>query len=225
MSRPILILGQSGSGKSSSIKTLPPKETFIINVCRKELPFRGAEANYTELSKQNPDGNMLLSDNYSVIGKTLEHIEKTKDKIKYYVVDDSQYLIVNEFMNKHSTHGKGNEVFSLYNTIADNFWKLLWNSKMYGKDKFFFFLHHCETTEAGQVKAKTIGKMLDEKIDIPGMFTTVLLCKREGSENFFLTQNDGFSPAKSPDGMFSEIKIPNDLLLVANQITSYYKGA
>lgn len=221
MSKPVLILGTSGSGKSSSIRTLPPNETFVVNVCRKELPFKGAKKKYTEISKSNPDGNMLFSDVYEVIEKTLDHVEKTRKQVKYFIIDDSQYLIVNEFMKKHATQGKGNEVFQLYNTIADNFWKLLWSSKLYRDDIFVFFLHHCETTDLGQVKAKTIGKMLDEKIDIPGMFTTVLLCRREGTDNYFFTQNDGTSPAKSPAGMFDEIKIPNDLKLVAGQITKY----
>lgn len=225
MSTPILVLGSSGSGKSTSIRTLNPKETFLINVCRKELPFKAARSLYTEInSESNTDGNMLSTDDYDAIKKTMSYIDKKRPEIKILVVDDSQYLIVNEFMKKHSTQGKGNEVFSLYNLIADNFWNLLWDSKMKREDLFVAFLHHCEMTEFGNIKAKTIGKMLDEKIDIPGMFTIVLYAKREGNKNYFFTQNDGTNPAKTPDGMFQEEKIPNDLNTVINSINSYYKG-
>jgi len=224
MSTPIIVLGASGSGKSTAIRTLNPKETFLINVCRKELPFRGARTNYVEISKTNPTGNCLSSDDYVTINKTITHIDTVRKEIKNIIIDDSQYLIVNEFMKKHSTQGKGNDVFNLYNTIADNFWKLLWDSKLLRDDIFVFFLHHSEITEAGNIKAKTIGKMLDEKIDLPGMVTIVLYAKREGDKNFFFTQNDGTSPAKTPDGMFTEKTIDNDLQLVINTINKYYKG-
>lgn len=225
MSYPILVIGPSGSGKSSAIRTLPPKETFVFNVCKKELPFRGSNKIYTEISSDsNPSGNMLSTDDYDSIDKTLTYIEQKRSEIKYVVIDDSQYLIVNEFMKKHSTQGKGNDVFQLYNNIGDHFWNLVWKSKMYRKDMFIFFLHHSEMTETGIVKAKTIGKMLDEKIELPGMFTTVFYSRRELNKNFFLTQNDGTHPAKSPDGMFENEKIDNDLLLVASSIKKYYEG-
>lgn len=225
MSIPILVLGSSGSGKSTAIRTLNSKETFLINVCRKELPFKNARSLYTEIdSEKNKTGNMLSTDDYDSIKKTMKYIESKRPEIKTVIIDDSQYLIVNEFMKKHSTQGKGNDVFNLYNNIADNFWGLLWDSKMMRSDLFVVFLHHCETTEFGMVKAKTIGKMLDEKIDIPGMFTIVLYAKREGNKNYFFTQNDGTTPAKTPDGMFSDEKIPNDLQSVINNIITYYKG-
>lgn len=225
MSYPILILGASGSGKSTAIKTLPPKETFLFNVCRKELPFRGSNKLYTEIdSKSNPTGNKLSTDDYESISKTLDYIDSKRPEIKYVVIDDSQYLIVNEFMKKHSTQGKGNGVFQLYNDIGDHFWELIWKSKMYRDDLFVFFLHHSETTESGTIKAKTIGKMLDEKIEVPGMFTIVFYARRDGDKNVFYTQNDGSHPAKTPDGMFLEEKINNDLLFVTQQIIPYYKG-
>lgn len=225
MSIPILVLGSSGSGKSTAIRTLNSKETFLVNVCRKELPFKSARTLYTEIdSEKNKTGNMLSTDDYDSIKKTMKYIESKRPEIKTVIIDDSQYLIVNEFMKKHSTQGKGNDVFNLYNNIADNFWGLLWDSKMMRSDLFVVFLHHCETTEFGIVKAKTIGKMLDEKIDIPGMFTIVLYAKREGNKNYFFTQNDGTTPAKTPDGMFSDEKIPNDLQTVMNSINTYYKG-
>jgi hypothetical protein len=225
MSTPILILGASGSGKSTSMRTLDSKKTFMINVCRKELPFKSSRSMYTEINNEsNKNGNMLSTDDYDSIKKAVKYVDQKRPEITTMVIDDSQYLIVNEFMKKHSTQGKGNDVFNLYNNIADNFWNLLWDSKMMRQNLFIVFLHHCETTEFGIIKAKTIGKMLDEKIDIPGMFTIVLYAKREGNKNYFFTQNDGTSPAKTPDGMFLEDKISNDLQLVINSINQYYKG-
>jgi hypothetical protein len=223
MSIPILILAKSGGGKSSSIRNLPPKETFVFNVCKKELPFKGASKNYIEVSGENPTGNMLCTDDYDSITKTISYIDQKRTDTKYIVIDDSQYLIVNEFMKKHSTHGKGNDVFQLYNSIGDHFWQLLWNSKLYRKDLFIFFLHHSEESETGNIKAKSIGKMLDEKVDIPGMFSFVFYACRDGQKNVFYTQNDGTHPAKSPMGMFDDEKIDNDLFVVANKITKYYQ--
>lgn len=224
-SHPILILGTSGSGKSASIRNLNPIETFLINVCRKELPFRGGEKNYTEINKtSNPSGNKITSDNYDIINKLIQKINTDMKNVKSIVIDDSQYLIVNEFMSKHSTEGKGNEVFNLYNNIGDHFWNLLWTCKFLRDDLFIFFLHHSEINDSGVVQAKTIGKMLSEKVDICGMFTIVLFAIREGTNNYFYTQNDGSHPAKSPMGMFSDIKIDNDLQLVINNVLPYYKG-
>jgi hypothetical protein len=223
MSTSVLILAKSGGGKSSSIRNLPSKETFVFNVCKKELPFKGASKNYVEISEKNPSGNMLSSDDYDMVTKTIDYIDKKRPEIKYVVIDDSQYLIVNEFMKKHSTHGKGNDVFQLYNSIGDHFWKLLWNSKSYRNDMFVFFLHHSEESETGQIKAKSIGKMLDEKVDIPGMFSFVFYACRDGQKNIFYTQNDGTHPAKTPMGMFEDEKIDNDLLFVSKKIKSYYE--
>lgn len=223
MSEPVLILGKSGSGKSSSIITLPPEKTFLFNVCGKELPFKGARKMFTPLS--NGKGNMVVTDDYDIINKTIQWLEASRPETEYIIFDDSQYLMVNEFMNNHSSKGKGNDVFQLYNNIGDHFWNLLWKSKFLKfKQCTIFFLHHIETSETGEIRAKSIGKMLDEKVDIPGMFTCVFLARREGEKNYFLTQNDGTHPAKTPAGMFAETKIDNDLLLVATTIKLYYEG-
>lgn len=217
-----LVLGDTGNGKSHSTKTLPPKETFYVNVANKELPYRGSQKLYTKLTSKS--GNMLVSDDYALINKALEYINNIAKSIKYFIVDDSQYLIINEFMRKHSTQGKGNSVFDLYNKMADNFWGLINTAKDCRDDLQIFFLHHTEMGEDGKIKAKTIGKLLDEKVNIPGMFNVVFYAVREGKNNYFYTQNDGTNPAKTPDGMFEDEKIPNDLMYVASKILPYYKG-
>jgi len=216
MSTPILILGKSGAGKSTSIRNLDPKETYLINVIGKTLPFKGGEKKYTETK----GGNRFTSDNYVNINKLLDHIETDRKDIKNIVIDDSQYLIVNEFMRRHSLEGKGNDVFKLYNEIGDHFWNLIWKSRMMREDITVFFLHHSERTDTGEAKAKTIGKILDEKVDICGMFTTVLFAYKDSEGCWFETNNNGLTPSKSPMGMF-EGKIDNDLQIVINALKKF----
>lgn len=222
---PILILGSSGAGKSTSIRTLPSANTILFNVCNKVLPFKGALKAYKEFDKTTqPSGNMITTDDYDKIKGAFKYLIKDKKEIKYVVIDDSQYLIVNEFLRNHSKNFKGDGVYSLYNQIADHFWDLIWDSKLCRDDLFIYYLHHTEYSDQGNIIPKTIGKMLNNKIDIAGMFTICLLAKREGNENWFYTQNDGTSPAKSPEGMFTELKVPNDLLYVSDAVLNYYKG-
>ncbi|MFA5298614.1 MAG: AAA family ATPase [Lutibacter sp.] len=211
MARQILVYGRSGSGKTTSVRNLPKKETFLINVNKKELPFRGGEKFIT-----------LNSDNYDTIQKQIGKVDKEQLGIRYIVVDDSQYLLVNQFMKNHSTQGKGSAVFELYNNIGDSFWSLIFKNQTLRKDLTIIYLHHAEVDETGFIKPKTIGKMLDEKVDIAGMFTIVLLAVREGNNNFFITQNDGTSQAKSPMDMFKGTKIPNDLYSVCQIIEEFY---
>lgn len=221
---PVLILGASGSGKSTAIRTLPPENTFIFNVCNKVLPFRGAIKAYKEYHKvSNPNGNMLTTDNYEFISAAFSSYITNKKNIKYVVIDDSQYLIVNQFMRGHSKGMKRDEVFKLYNYIGDCFWNLIVSTRSYRDDLFIYYLHHTEYSDQGSIVPKTIGRMLNEKIDIAGMFTICLLSRREGNENWFYTQNDGTSPAKTPIGMFSDLKVPNDLMMISNTINNYYK--
>lgn len=222
---PILVLGYSGSGKSTSIRKLNPEETFLINCLGKALPFKGGNKFYTELNKSNnPDGNMLTTDDYTIIKNAINYIDKERANITNIIIDDSQALIINEFMRRHSTQGKGKDVFQLYNEIADHFWNLIIDLKFLRNNLFIFFLHHSELNEAGRIEPKTIGKLLNEKVGIPSMFTIVLYAMRESEHNFFVTQNDGTSPAKSPEGMFNTIKIDNNLQLVRDAATLYYQG-
>lgn len=224
-SYPILILGSSGSGKSTSIRNLPHDKTFLVNVMNKPLPFRGALKKYRLYDKvSNNNGNMIVTDDYEFIDQCFTYINNVRKEIHYIIVDDSQYLIVNEFMKGNTKDLKGNEVFGLYNNIAAHFYDLIYSTKWLRDDLFVFFLHHVEYNDQGYIVPKTIGKLLNEKVDISGMFTIVLYAKREGNKNFFYTQNDGTNPAKSPDGMFNELRIDNDLLYVSNQVLTYYKG-
>jgi len=217
MSTAVLVLGKSGSGKSCSVENLSPKRTVIVNVIGKELPFRNSFVPVTDMS-----GNVFVSDDTTRIMSFLDHINSKRPEIKDIVIDDSQYIMVNHFMREHSTQGKGNGVFQLYNDIGDRFWNLINKAKSLRPDIIVYFLHHSEVTETGELKAKSIGKMLDEKVNIEGMFTICLLAVCESGEHFFYVKSTGNTPTKTPKGMFDTEKIVNDLSLVSNSIRNYY---
>jgi predicted ATPase len=219
----VLIVGESGSGKSTSIENLPAKETFIVNVSSKDLPFRGWKKNYTEFNKTNPGGNLLNTDNAATIVATLKHVNEKRPEIKYIVIEDAQYIMANEYMRRSKETG-----FTKFADIAKSFFDIATAPKEMRSDVTVFFLMHAEEgTDINQnrrLKAKTIGKMMDNTITLEGLFTVVLFTSKEevknGIEYAFITNGDPNSTAKSPRGMF-EAKIPNDLMKVVEGIRAY----
>lgn len=205
MAIPVLIIGKSGSGKSASMKRCVGKDFNLVRVLNKPLPFRGKI-------------NGWITDDYQIVYKALKSAPA-----KSVIIDDAGYLITNYFMKKHSTKGKGNDVFGLYNTLGDNFWGLIqYIINEMPADKIVYVIMHEDTDDYGNVKAKTIGKLLDEKICLEGMFTIVLRSVNNLTEHKFITQSDGGAISKSPEGMFEDLEIPNDLLYVDNRIREYY---
>lgn len=205
MATPVLIIGKSGSGKSTSMRNCQNDDFNLIRVLNKPLPFKGKV-------------NGWFSDDYQQIMKLL--IASKADSI---VIDDAGYLITNHFMRGHSSAGKGNGVFSLYNDIGDYFWNLIqFIVTKVPENKIVYIIMHEEKDEAGEVKPKTIGKQLDEKVCIEGMFTIVLRCIEEGGKHLFVTQASQGAVSKSPIGMFEDLTIDNDLLLVDKKIREYY---
>lgn len=205
MATPVLIIGKSGSGKSTSMRNCQNNDFNLIRVLNKPLPFKGKV-------------NGWFSDDYQQIMKLL--IASKADSI---VIDDAGYLITNHFMRGHSSAGKGNGVFSLYNNIGDYFWNLIqFIVTKVPENKIVYIIMHEEKDEAGEVKPKTIGKLLDEKVCIEGMFTIVLRCIEEGGKHLFVTQASQGAVSKSPIGMFEDLTIDNDLLLVDKKIREYY---
>ena len=205
MATPVLIIGKSGSGKSTSMRNCQNNDFNLIRVLNKPLRFKGKV-------------NGWFSDDYQQIMKLL--IASKADSI---VIDDAGYLITNHFMRRHSSAGKGNEVFSLYNDIGDYFWNLIqFIVTKVPENKIVYIIMHEEKDEAGEVKPKTIGKLLDEKVCIEGMFTIVLRCIEEGGKHLFVTQASQGAVSKSPIGMFEDLTIDNDLLLVDKKIREYY---
>ena len=219
MSESVMIMGKSGSGKSSGLENLNPKDTAIVNVIGKKLPFKNKF-----LPIKDKTGNVFISDNTEKIFAFLDYVNAQRPEIKNIIIDDSQYIMVNHFMREHSNCGKGNAVFSLYNDIGDRFWNLINKTKSLRDDIIVYFLHHSEVTENGETKAKSVGKMLDSQVNIEGMFTICLLAVCENGEHCFYTKSNGATPTKTPKGMFASEKIPNDISLVSKAIVEYYKS-
>ena len=205
MGLPVLIIGKSGSGKSTALRNCVNDSNWnLVNVLGKPLPFKGKVP-------------QVVTDDYEQVKRCL-----TSSIAKSLVVDDAGYLITNYFMRNHSSKGQGNAIFSMYNTLADNFWKLVEYIKHLPEDKIVYIIMHEDTDDFGNVKPKTIGKLLDEKICLEGMFTIVLRCIQENGKHLFVTQAEGGAVSKSPMGMFEELEINNDLLYVDNKIREYY---
>ena len=206
MATPVLIIGKSGSGKSTSMRNCIDKEDWnLIRVLNKPLPFKGKI-------------NGWNTDDYQTVKKCL-----TQSKAKNIVLDDAGYLITNMFMNKHSSAGAGNGVFTLYNQIGDHFWDLIQYIVKLPEDKIVYVIMHEDINDFGQIKPKTIGKLLDEKVCIEGMFTIVLRCIEESGKHLFVTQSADGAVSKSPIGMFEDLTIDNDLLIVEKAIREYYE--
>ena len=205
MGIPVLVIDKSGQGKSTSLRNFGEDEISVINVSKKPLPFK---------KKFNKTIN---TDDYNKIHQLLE--KSSSDSI---VIDDASYLITNMFMNKHSTAGAGNAVFQLYNNLGDEFWRMIEHIKELPENKIVYVIMHEERSEFGEVKPKTIGKLLDDKVCIEGMFTIVLRCIADKGRHFFRTQTDGMDVAKTPMGMFQDFEIDNDLKLVDNVIREYW---
>lgn len=205
MAVPVLIIGRSGAGKSASMRTCVGKDFALINVLKKPLPFKGKIPS-------------IQTDDYGKIMKSLERCQQ-----KSVVIDDAGYLITNQFMRGHSNAGRGNGVFSLYNDLGDRFWTLIQSVIALPEDKVVYFMMHEDKDDSGDVKPKTIGKLLDEKVCVEGMFTIVLRCVLDGDEHRFITQSANGAVSKSPMGMFADLEIDNDLLFVDNTIRGYYE--
>ena len=217
MSKPILIIGKSGSGKSRSIKNCDPKTTFIINVVGKDLPFKGWKASYKTQTIE-VSGNIVSLDDPIKILSILDYVSNKRKEIKIIIIDDFQYTMANEFMRRGKEKG-----YEKFTDIGLHAWGILDKSKQLRDDIFVVFLAHSDTNDMGETKCKTIGKLLDDKICIEGMFTIVLNTAYEDGKYFFETQTNGQNTTKTPEGMFETLRIENNLQLVINKIQEYEK--
>ena len=224
MANLIAIVGASGSGKSTSIRNLNPEETFIINVASKPLPFKGWKTNYTSWNKENPKGNLVNTSDVNIIGKIMSHIDKNRPEIKNVVIEDSQYLMGFEAMDRAKEKG-----FEKFTDMAQKFYSVLKTAIGLRDDLNVIVTCHSENTGTAdypQLKIKTLGKMIDNIITVEGLFTYVLFTDVSRDENnqvvySFITHSDGSNTAKSPLGCFDEDKVPNDLAYVISKIEEY----
>lgn len=209
MAIPVLIIGKSGAGKSTSLRNCVDNPDWnIIKVLNKPLPFKGKIP-------------AVVTDDYASVMKCC-----FSSKAQNIVIDDAGYLLTNMFMRGHSTQGQGNAQFQFYNKIGDCFWNLIeFITNKVQSEKIVYIMMHEDKNDFGDIKPKTIGKLLDEKVCIEGMFTVCLHAAYDNSQHVFFTQGVDGSTAKSPMGMFPSERIDNDLILVETAIRNYYDMA
>lgn len=196
----VLILGHSGTGKSASMRNLDPNEVTVVNVANKPLPFK------------NTFKNVLGIDDYESIKRALNKVTTP-----VVVIDDAQYLMSNEFMRRAMERG-----FDKFTEIGQHFWDLVQKVRELPENTIVYFMAHIDQDQNGFEKVKTIGKLLDEKITVEGMFTIVLKTYVQDGVYGFTTQNSGHDTVKAPMGMFASMQIENDLKAVDNCIRTYY---
>lgn len=198
----VLVLGASGSGKSASMRNFKENDVRILNVASKPLPFR----NVNKLKKADKATYAMIKGAVKS-GQTLS-----------YVVDDAQYLMAFESFDKINETG-----YSKFSAMAKNYEDMLRTiQEDTSPDTIVYIMQHIDKDDDGNIKAKTLGKMLDQQLTVEGLFSIVLLAKAEERRHFFVTQSDGTNPCKSPMGMFDEIEIDNDLKMVDDTIREYY---
>ncbi len=225
MSNLVLVMGESGSGKSTSIKSLNPKETIVFNILGKRLPFKGSAANYNDENK-----NIFKIEKYDTILTYLDSINTKKPEVKNIVIDDAIYIMRTEFFDRSKEVG-----FNKYNELADHFRKIIAKCGSLRDNLNIFMLLHTESIEAdGSIvgyKSSSVGKLLD-KMYRPEENTAITLFaqpkfddKGKATYGFYthkMKVNGIEIPAKTPEGMFEEDWIPNDLGLVCKAMKEYY---
>ena len=225
MAQSVLIISESGAGKSHSMQFLDSNETFVINVANKPLPFKGWKGKYSKLGEDNPKGNLSGSSKAKGILQAMEYVDKKRPEIKNLVIDDWQYMSSFEYFDRADE--KGYEKFTEIGQHLARTAKMPANMR---DDLFVFYLTHSEETQDSKgvrkQKAKTIGKMVDEKLTLEGLFSVVLYAKvkkdLDGVLHYvFETKTDGANTCKAPLGMFETDDIENNLQLVKEAIIKY----
>lgn len=207
MAQKILIMGESGTGKSTSLRNLDPEITAVVNPVGKPLPFKSSNGKFTMLNNETKSSNI-----------TAWMKGQAKAGKKILIVDDFQYLLSIPYMNRIHEGG-----WDKWNDFGDDYFKLIDVCADLPADVRVYYLSHCETLENGITTIKLIGKLLREKITIEGLFTIVLRTSVIDQKYFFLTQNSGKDTVKSPMGMFSEYAVENDLAYIDDKVCNYYE--
>lgn len=234
MGNSILIIGKSGSGKSTSlfpneelgIKGLDPKETFIINTSKKQLPFKGWKNKYILWTSENKSGNILFSDDSTVILQCMRYVNDKRPEIKNLVIEDTNLSSSKTFFNRFQESG-----WEKWNDIGGQLGQMILFKDQLRSDLNAIYIFHTETVEGDlgemETKVKTLGKLVDSYLDIPSKFTIVLHAMKKfnviknKNERVFYTNDLAGSPAKSPYGMFENSTITNDIGLVLDKIKEY----
>jgi ribosomal protein L33 len=213
MGIPVMILGESGSGKSTSMRNLNPETTLLIQPIKKALPFRSKE--WVPYTSANPKGSVAFTDDYAIIHKLLNSAQKFGKTC--IVIDDSNYLMTNSSLRRSDEVG-----FKKFVEFAKAHVDLIRHANDLSGNIPVYFMTHIQTDQEGRQRPKTIGKMLDDQVCMEGLFTIVLASKAVDGRHYFTTRNSGADCVKTPIGLFDEDSIDNDLNLVNNAINDYY---
>lgn len=212
MSYATLILGESGTGKTCSLRNLPPSNTLLIQPVRKPLPFHTND--WKEIVSRNDGGNIFVCNDAPTIVKVMN-----KAPQEIIVIDDWQYILASQYMAR-----RNEKSFDKFTDIGGAGYDIASCASELPANKRVYVLAHTSTDDNGNVRIKTLGKLLDEKIVIEGMFTTVLRTHVDPGANrySFTTQNNGHDTVKSPLGMFPDKEIENDLATIDATLCDYY---
>lgn len=214
MSVPVLILADSGAGKSTSLRNLDPKMVLVIQPIKKPLPFRSKE--WGSFGKDSREGAIFHTSDYLTIQKVIASAVSKCGK-KIIVIDDSNYLMtLGEMSRSHETG------FTKFTEFAKNHLNLITFCQSLPDDVTVYFMSHTQIDAHGNSKPKTTGKMLDEKIVLEGLFSVVLGCHVKEGRHYFTTRNSGTDCVKTPIGLFDEEEIDNDLAIVDKALREYY---
>lgn len=225
----IAIVGESGTGKSTSLRNLNPEETFIISTTGKPLPFRGYKKKYVpmKIEGKTVTGNYYVSSKWDQILKILQIVDKMMPHIKQVIVDDFQYVLSYEFVDRATEVG-----YTKFSELAQHAMEILRYSEKMREDCKMIFLTHSENV--GDIMnpkyvIKTVGKLLSEKVTLEGLFTYIFFTKvTEGDDGKMqyklITNSDGTCVAKTSLGMFDELEIDNDLAEIIKVIDAYNEG-
>ena len=225
MAQSVLIISESGAGKSTSIRNLNPEETFIVNVANKPLPFKGWKKLYPIWSKENQNGRMYTRPGANEVMACLKYINEKRPEIKNIIIDDMQYMSAFEYFDKVDEKG-----YEKFNKIAKDLAMVARAPQNMRDDLIVYMLTHAEESMDAygekRIKAKTVGKMIENSLTLEGLFSIVLFAKvkkdKDGQLKYvFETRNDGNNTCKTPPEMFDDKEIPNDLELVRQAIINY----
>ena len=213
MAIPVMILGDSGSGKTRSLKHLDPKETILIQPIKKPLPFRAK--GWDKFDMATKTGSVLRTDDYNLIKSIC--LNAHKQGIKQVIVDDAQYIMMNESLRRSDETG-----FKKFVEFAKSYVDLITTIANSESDIIVYFMTHTQESESGKLTPKTVGKMIDQQVCLEGLFSIVLRCMVSDGKHYFTTKTSGMDCVKTPEEMFESDQIENDLLITTNAINEYY---
>ncbi|UVD32304.1 ATPase [Vibrio phage vB_VaM_H2] len=212
MSVPVMVIGDSGTGKTRSLKNLNASECFLVQPKSKPLPFKSSD--WLKWDNESKTGSIVRTDDYNAIKKVIGAASKVGKK--YVIIDDAQYIMLNEELRRSNETG-----FKKFTDMAKSFIDLVDFAASLECGTIIYFMFHTETNEQGEIKAKTTGKMIREKVVLEGLFSIVLRCHCQDGHHYFTTKCSGMDCVKTPEEMFESEKIENDLNLVNQAIIEY----